>query len=331
MVYIAKIKNTMAQPSTKNDKPLKVWFNIIIRQSPLNIDSDFVKEMLERDFNINPNQLEENLLKILPEMVGHFISNWPGWNKSRDYCSGKITHHDWFKKFTSYMRIRINSFIEKGYKEAVNELKTEEPNDLTNANQKSYVDHSPQTDNLAVKGFAPFSLDISCSSEMINTLVFASNDKEDVIIQQHNSIPWCTLSFKSLINWPYVSVQFKTDEFSFTRTVCMKYQRYISLLNTTHQLLKSDFINNVSIVDKNQERKCFTYNYLEEFVTQYKSVLGKVREYNFLSNYDDICLLLDNFLLDVKEIDIKNSMATNTAITFNIGKSIYTRNKKVKA
>lgn len=40
-------------------------------------------------------------------------------------------------------------------------------------------------------------------------------------------------------------------------------------------------------------------------------------------------LVLEEFLKDIEDINIKNSIATNTSILFNIGKSTFLRNKKI--
>lgn len=40
-------------------------------------------------------------------------------------------------------------------------------------------------------------------------------------------------------------------------------------------------------------------------------------------------LLFEEFLKDIEDIGLNNSMATNTSVVFNIGKSTFLRNKKV--
>lgn len=40
-------------------------------------------------------------------------------------------------------------------------------------------------------------------------------------------------------------------------------------------------------------------------------------------------LVLEEFLKDIEDFEINHSMATNTSVLFNIGKSTFLRNKKL--
>lgn len=40
-------------------------------------------------------------------------------------------------------------------------------------------------------------------------------------------------------------------------------------------------------------------------------------------------VILNEFLTDIEEINMNDTMATNTSVVFNIGRAIFLRNKKV--
>lgn len=40
-------------------------------------------------------------------------------------------------------------------------------------------------------------------------------------------------------------------------------------------------------------------------------------------------LLFEEFLKDIEDINVNNSMASNTSVLFNIGRSTFLRNKKI--
>lgn len=321
----------MAIPSENSIKPLKECFTKIIKQEPLNLTVKNVIKILENDLSIDTKNLDEHLIKtVLPNMIAHFIGSWPGWNKSNEYFTGKLTFKNWFQKFKIYMILKVNHLIKTSYQQALGELKQEKAEE-DKAKAKTHLSHTVQTDDSIMKNFAPFCLGITCPPQLFNTLAFDAINEDHVHVQAHRPIPWSTLTIKEVIHWPNVAVVFESPYFSFRREVCIEYQRHFSAAKAWHKFVKNDFIKRITIIDENIKRKCYAANFIETFLICYKQILERLSEDELAKDaYHDISFLFNTFLMDIKEINIKDSIPTNTSIVFNIGKSVFTRNKKVK-
>lgn len=165
-----------AKDSTKNNREkntgLKKCFSALVDRKQVNLELEVLKLMLKHELQINTDILDENLSAVLPFMLALYIKNWPGWQRSKEYYSGKLNFKDWFEKFRQYIVVRLNYLIKNGYNNAIEmlreEIKKETPA-LTNGEIKS---HGAQTDNLMSKGVAPFTINIECPPKLMGSLIF---------------------------------------------------------------------------------------------------------------------------------------------------------------
>lgn len=97
---------------------------------------------------------------------------------------------------------------------------------------------------------------------------------EDLIIKSHPEIPWTKIGIKELLNWPHISVEFKSPELSFKRKNCGEYFRFVNLNNSYIPIPKdSDFIEQIDIVDQSNVRTCYSVNLLKAYANEYVNLL----------------------------------------------------------
>ncbi|KAJ8926025.1 hypothetical protein NQ315_009880 [Exocentrus adspersus] len=312
---------------------LKKCFTALVDRKQVNLDLDVLNLMLKKELLINLDGLDKNLADVLPIMLVMYMKSWPGWQRSKEYFSGKLNFREWYEKFHQYIMVRLNFLVKNGYNSVIEEMRREKKVEMEKLfPNKSYTEHGAQTDVLAPKGFAPFSITINCPASCVNSIVFAESEGsfyflDDIVIKHHPEMPWSSIDIKQLLNWPNVEVKFFMPELSFTRKNCFDYNRYIHFTNIPLSYEKADYIDQVEIIDSSSGRNCYTLNMFKCYVKEYLSVLKLLNDPEV--DVQKVAAILSEFLKDIDEIDMNSTMATNTAVTFNIGKSAFLRNKKI--
>ncbi|KAJ8948105.1 hypothetical protein NQ318_008458 [Aromia moschata] len=328
---MATAKDRNKKDSVRNNG-LKKCFAALVDRKQVNLDEDVLKLMLKKELQINLDALDENLSSVLPIMLVTYMKAWPGWQRSKEYYSGKLNFKDWYDKFRQYIVLRLNFLIKSGYNTIIEEIKQDRRKAIAQSNpNKAVVERGMQTDYLAPKGLSPFAISIDCPPSVLNSILFADAG-DDIIIRQHPDIPWSKIDMKQLIHWPYVEIEFFSPELSFRRRTCFEYNRYINFINTPFTYDKSDYIEQVEIINTSNERNlgrnCYTLKMLSCYVKEYVNVLKLVNDMD-KAEVSKIEIILNEFLKDIEEIDMNNTMATNTSVVFNIGRCVFHRNKKL--
>lgn len=142
-------------------------------------------------------------------------------------------------------------------------------------------------------------------------------------MKQHVSAAWKNLTTAQLINWPFVEVRFSTEDVCFVRKQVTEYERYLNF----HVLECETKDTVIDYVDSLNKKTCYTYNFLEEYFKEYKNSL-RIRNVSS-EKLEEIGTILEQFLEDIKYINVNNSIATNTTVRFRLSKQSFTRNKKL--
>lgn len=151
---------------------LKKCFSALVDRKQVNLELDVLKLMLKHELQINTDTLDENLSSVLPLMLALYIKNWPGWQRSKEYYSGKLNFKDWFEKFRQYIVVRLNYLIKNGYNHAIEMLREDMKKETEDIETKA---HGSQTDNLMPKGVAPFTISIECPPKLMGSLIFTES------------------------------------------------------------------------------------------------------------------------------------------------------------
>ncbi|KAJ8931590.1 hypothetical protein NQ314_015452 [Rhamnusium bicolor] len=323
---MATSKDQIKKDNVKN-AGLKKCFTALVDRKQINLDVEVLRLMLRKELQINLDTLDEHLASVMPLMLVVYMKSWPGWQRSKEYFSGKLNFKEWYEKFRQYIVLRLNFLIKNGYGNVVEEIQCDKKNEaaLRNPNRVC-IERGTQTDNLAPKGFAPFKISIECPPSVINSVVF-TDSADDIVIRQHPDIQWSKIDIKQLIHWPNIEVEFSSPELSFRRRSCCEYNRYINFVNTPLTFEKVDYIDQVEIIDPSNGRNCYTLNMLSCYVTEYLTILksiASIKEY-----VSKIEIIINEFLKDIEEIDMNKTMASNTSVVFNIGRCAFHRNKKI--
>nr|CAI5835731.1 unnamed protein product [Callosobruchus analis] len=306
---------------TKNSI-LRKCFLCLVDRKVLNLDVEVLNTILSNELAMNLDILENDLAEILPYMLAYYIKYWPGWQRSKEYYSGKLHFKDWYDKFRQYIVIKINYAIRNGYPTAIR-FDSEAIKEKLN----SQMTRGSQTDYLSTKGMSPCSIVINCNSSAVNTLVFTDSE-DNILIKKHPALKWPEISLRDLANWPFVTVKFISPEFCFERKNCGTFRRFLSFANMQFPPFKQDYIEDVSVIDEKAPRFCYTAKLLGRYVTEYINILeslGKATP----AQINLIAILFDEFFKDIEEIGMNNTMASNTSVVFNIGQNHYSRSKKI--
>nr|CAH7758058.1 unnamed protein product [Callosobruchus chinensis] len=297
-------------------------FLCLVDRKVLNLDEEVLNAILNNELAMNLKTLDGDLAKILPYMLCYYIKYWPGWQRSREYYSGKLHFKDWYDKFKHYIVIKINYAIRNGYPSA---LKCD--GEGMGEQSKKHMTRGAQTDYLSIKGTSPCSIVINCTSSNVNTLVFTDSE-DNIIIKTHPALKWPEITMRDLVNWPFVTVKFRSREFCFERKNCGTFQRCISFANMQFSPFKQDYIEEVSVIDERAPRFCYTAKLLGRYVAEYINILEMTEEVT-RRDIHLIAILFDEFLKDIEELGMNNTMASNTSVLFNIGRNHYSRSKKI--
>ncbi|XP_066259875.1 uncharacterized protein [Euwallacea similis] len=330
---------TTSKKKNKDSKfcGLRKCFSALVDRKQVNLELEVLRLMLRKELNISLENFEPILTNMLPYLLVYYIKNWPGWQKSVEYYSGNITFQMWYDKFHKFITIKLNEAINVHYKEAMAEFRKKNPIDT----QKKYMlkkiaDHNTQTDNLAPKTIAPFTIEISSKPALLNTIVFTDSFDGNIILKQHGVLEWDrkvtdTITLKQLISWPHVGVHLMSPIFSFTRRNLHEFRRHISLVGTPLTPTSAEFIEEIKVLNPQVPRTAFTLDYLKKMTRDYLNQLRSV--YTSSAVVNAFQTVIDEFLMDVEELNIQRNgqptIANNTSVLFNIGKYSYFRNKKL--
>lgn len=170
---------TTKEPTKSNREKntgLKKCFSALVDRKQVNLELDVLKLMLKHELQINTEILDENLSSVLPFMLALYIKNWPGWQRSKEYYSGKLNFKDWFEKFRQYIVVRLNFLIKNGYNHAIDMLRDDlkkKPSDLNDGVE--FKSQGSQTDNLGPKDDAPYTIVIECPPKLMGSLIFTES------------------------------------------------------------------------------------------------------------------------------------------------------------
>lgn len=150
---------------------------------------------------------------------------------------------------------------------------------------------------------------------------------DDIILKPHQGIGWKPLLMSHLINWPLIEITFKSEDIHFVRGVIPDYTRFLHLNDPEYKMSNARLIESIEISSNNKQIQCFTLNFVRSYIEEYVSVLTEqVGVGSFV--LEEIETILNNFLQDIEEININNSMATNSQIVFKLSPHYYVSNKK---
>ncbi|XP_056648104.1 uncharacterized protein LOC130452708 [Diorhabda sublineata] len=318
----------------KNSNALRKCFQALVDRKHVKLDISVLSLILKYELLVDLDGLSPDLSSALPYMLVFYIRNWPGWQKSKEYYSGKLNFRDWFTKFREYIMFRLNYLIHHGYAAVLNSI-TEERKDEFKKKSNNFVDKEVQTElSEATIDIAPFAINIQCPPKMLSSFVF-SDVEDDILLSQHQYHPWYPIAIKDLINWPHVAVEFISPELSFKRYNKSQYRRFVNFTDCHTDQDFSPKVEKIEIIDPHTERECYTLSLLIMYAQQFNDLLQKLPKIS-KTKLDAIKLILEAMLADIYEIGTllgyKNSdmtIATNTSILFNIGQSSYIRNKKL--
>ncbi|KAL3272367.1 hypothetical protein HHI36_013846 [Cryptolaemus montrouzieri] len=181
---------------------------------------------------------------------------------------------------------------------------------------------STQLSNRA--SYANFNVDIAGPASLLSNLVFWGF-KDNITIEEHAVRPWVTLNTSQLINYPYVEVEFNSPELSFKRSFEPRINRYMSgCADMLYE--KSSFIIGKHRINPTTSKFIFPTSLLQKYIEVYKTrMFSEITQDQRL----ELSVILDQFCKDMVDININNNVAENRQVTFNIGKNLYKRSKKI--
>ncbi|KAG5895526.1 hypothetical protein JTB14_010670 [Gonioctena quinquepunctata] len=317
---------------TANMAPLSLeeCFRHIVEGKQVELDLNTLNVILKKNLQVNFNLLNPKVKTILPYMLVQFIKTWPGWQKSSNYLNKQITFESWYEKFKEYLIYKVNYMIKNDFDKAVALLKNCAPID----DVLFKIDNSTQTSSVGEKPAAPFSIEVHGPPKVLNSLVFEGVE-ESVLLKEYrvNTLWTQKLTTKQLINWPCIETEFKSQYLHFKRTNSHDFRRCLTFSSEKIFFKKTDsFIEEIDILDETITRQAYTLNAVKQFCNTYINIL---RNHQAVLDWSKSCLkeietLLEDFILDIVDINM-DSIATNTSILYNIGNSIYARNKSIKS
>ncbi|XP_057669915.1 uncharacterized protein LOC130902101 [Diorhabda carinulata] len=310
---------------------LKGYFKQIIEGKKVEADITVLNSILSTTLGINVTILHPKFKCILPHMLIHFIKCWPGWKKAYQYYSQQITLEDWYQKFKEYLIYKFQYMIKNDCEEVVAMLRYQGVKLVDEVVDKQDVD--TQTNHNVEKTIAPFSVEVTGTPKILNSLVFSEGTKDDVFVKQYNvTTLWGPpLNERQLINWPHIEIEFQSNHLHFKRTNKHDFDRCLTF-SSEKIFFKNieNFVENIDIIDENIDRKAYTLNAVKEYCNAFIDfVKTKENVLDSSNTINEVETILNDFIFDIKDINM-NSIATNTSVIFNIGNSMYARNKIIK-
>ncbi|KAF5294396.1 hypothetical protein FQR65_LT10761 [Abscondita terminalis] len=282
-------------------------FRAVIDDVSITLGVNDMRNILLVDLNVPETNLRQPLLNVLEEVILHYCKTWKGWEKSIDYYKDQFNFQIGFLEILRFIREKCKIVIEQShvYIEEVAKSQLEETTLVTDPSKPT----------------CPYKLTIGGPPSILNTLV-AVIKNDDILIKQHEETPWRTLTASEFLNWPFVSVEVKLLDLELKRVNTHNFQRYIAKANQKLPLPESKFISEVTKLSK--DGKPYTHTFFNFYFIQLFNILRKIQGESRISELQHI---YTQFLMDIKEMNIHESMCTNTTVQFNIGKQKYSRSK----
>lgn len=105
---------------------------------------------------------------------------------------------------------------------------------------------------------------------------------DDLIVRSHPEIPWTKIGVKELLNWPHVTVEFKSPELFFKRKNSGEYFRFVNLNNSYIPVPKNlEYIEKIDILDPSTLRHCYSLGFLRAYTNEYVSLLKNIKGVSF--------------------------------------------------
>ncbi|XP_072388513.1 uncharacterized protein [Diabrotica undecimpunctata] len=323
-----------AETATESEKPnsLETYFKNIIDGKKIETDTTKLDKILEQSIDLNFTGMNPKLKFILPYMLVHYIKIWPGWKKAAQYHEKRISFENWYVKFKEYLIYKINFMIKNDFEKSLAMIRYNTC--VLDERKVTKCDNSTQTSSNVDKTTAPFTIEISGPAKVLNSLIFCEGVEDTIFVKEY-TVPnaWGDqLSIRQLTNWPFVEVNFHSEYLHFKRTNKHDYIRCLTFNTEKITFKRTDsFIEEINIIDENSTRQAYTLNAVKEYCTAYISTLKKrndILNWNGTS-FDEVKVIIEDFILDIFALGF-NSIATNTSVLYNIGNSVYARNKCIK-
>ncbi|CAH0564829.1 unnamed protein product [Brassicogethes aeneus] len=280
-----------------------------------------------------PLTYDAKLRSVIPHMLVHHTKIWPGWQKASKYQSGQLTYEKYFRSFKSYLTYKLVYLAKNDFKIALSQHYSENLAKVENKGGVK-VDSETQTE-ITDKEFAPFSLVISTSAYNVNTIIFTEGPNENIMLKYHLQPNWPLINMAMLLNWPNINVKFTGYEMVVIRKNVHDISRYLSEPNFPSKPEQVEFIQEVNAIDNNKHRKSYSLNlmkaYMEKYLENFEGYIkGHGEPKHLRTQIEETKAFFQQFILDIQDININNSMGANSYVVFNIGGNTYTRNKKVR-
>ncbi|XP_028138409.1 uncharacterized protein LOC114332832 [Diabrotica virgifera virgifera] len=323
---------TALASEAENPFSLESYFKDIIAGKQIETDVNKLQEILEKSIGLSFHNMNPKLKFILPYILVHYIKIWPGWKKTSEYHQQQISFESWYLKFKEYLIYKINFMIKNDYEKGLAMVRYNAT--VLEEREVSKCDNSTQTSSNADKTTAPFTIEISGPARVLNSVIFCEGEEDTVFVKEYQvPIAWGDqLNIRQLTNWPFVEVNFVSEYLHFKRTNKHQFIRCLTFSTERITFKKSDsFVEEINIIDEHSTRQAYTLNAVREYCSAYISTLKKRNDIlNWTgTSFDEVKVIIEDFILDIFALGF-NSIATNTSVLYNIGNSVYARNKCIK-
>ncbi|XP_045476816.1 uncharacterized protein LOC123682306 isoform X1 [Harmonia axyridis] len=293
-----------------------IFKRIISTNSEIELTLDILNHVIEYDLNINFNGLDDDQKLALPYMLMRYIKNWPGWSRKEEYDNGSIALEDWMLRFRNFIYYKMQSLVTKTLPDMVNSQKKSK---LNTVHVKDI-----STQSVSLGNFINFSIDLSGPASLLNNLVF-SGYKGHIRVEEHADRPWINLNCNELLNYPFIEVEFNSSELSFKRSFEPKISQYLSSY-TDFKEEESNFILGKNSINDTSLKWPIKISILENYIKAFKSeIISQIPS----TQQEEINCVLDEFYQDMVDISENDSIFENYRVTFNIGRNVYKRTKKI--
>ncbi|XP_044758418.1 uncharacterized protein LOC123316415 [Coccinella septempunctata] len=310
----------MENPSSETEViTLNTIFKKIINSDDgeTEISLQVLNGIIETNLHLDLDNLDNVQRNALVYMLLRYIKNWPGWSKKDEYEKGSIDLDNWMLRFNNYICYKMQLLVTRTLPNIEKDL-----SDQAESSSVKTADVSTQTESKV--NFSNFNIDLAGPATLLNNLVF-SGHQGDIRVEEHAERPWVTLECADLLNYPYVQVEFNSPELSFKRSFEPKISQYLSCSSDITRE-DSNFILSKSSIHSNCSKWPIKISILETYISAFKAA---VSSHLSPEQQEEVNIVLDQFYLDMVDVSTNNEVFENRLITFNIGRNIYKRTKKL--
>lgn len=167
--------------STKDETQLKCYsknievynleecFRAILAKKPVTISAGTAYKIIIQLCNTPITYGDHRLKSILPYMLMHHMTIWPGWQKILKYKSNNLEFNKSLDVFKNYLTYKINYIIKNDFKKALNQYLND---DKANKADKLTSDAFTQTE-CQIKDFSPYTIVVNTPADCISRLLFS--------------------------------------------------------------------------------------------------------------------------------------------------------------